>query len=205
MDPKARFRAWVVAAGGTFALALANALVDGWAGLGLTALQLAGLSWILWLLVTTPPGAIKLKRWLSVVLIVVGFTLIRVTSVPRTGVMDGSLSDLGMWLSLARISAVFAFVGLVLALPFSMRPRYRWGEPAGRASPWWAVFLLWGPLFGVTRFDLTAVGVLWGGASLLTIAAVLLGAFAPRGVVWSLVCWTWAVILVLILALVEAI
>ncbi len=200
MTPKQRFRAWVVAAGGTFAAGVVNALVDGWAGFGVTVVQLAGLTSILWLLVTTPVDAIKLKRWVSVVVILGGFAVIFTL---RFISLDITPPDMLGHLLLA--SAVFvglltlAPIGPVLAIS-AARLRHRWGTVIGKPSPWWAVVMAWHPFWA---FRLTDAGVDVGefpigqvliiGMTMLPIAAAGLGRLCPDRPIWMWLVWTVAV------------
>ncbi|MEM1186043.1 MAG: hypothetical protein AAGI53_13715 [Planctomycetota bacterium] len=195
MTPRVRFTVWVGAAFGTFAAAFVRSWMvePGFVHLVLTCLNLAGVGGMLWLLLTTPVDAIKLNRWVSVAIVMVGGGLILNASV-------WSMSRPWEWVTTTE--ALWTQVHIFLMLTFGfwwwfplcvIRWRARLGALVGHPSAWWGVVVMWSP---VARPSSSLIGVFMGEASwgLIVSTVALLASFTAAFLGWSGIrstAWVW--------------
>jgi len=208
MSPRVRFLVWVGVVVGTLVAACGRSFAARW-WLGdpqwslpiATTANLAGVGAMIWLLLTTPPEAIKLNRWVSVALISAGAGVIlqsRVWAILPPWEAPGTpIEALGHQAFLLTMNAS---VSGPIAILFAWRWRHRWGRLIGSPSPWWAIVLFWSPAVVPVS---TSIGVRlgsfpWGGVvfiitSVAAFAAAGLGHFGIRSTAWvwitfALVC-----------------
>lgn len=207
MTPNQRFQSWVAAAAGTFAAGVANALLDGWLSFGVTLLQLAGLTWILWLLVTTPVDAIKLKRWVSAVVVITGFmVLFALRLVPFEFLSEAPTEFRRAALQIVTLAL---WVGVLVMGPAvffaAARFRRKWGTIIGKPSAWWVVAVAWHPLWssgsteagiGLGAFPIAELA--FAGMSTLSFLTVMLGRLAPERPLRMWLAWAGAVLCTLL-------
>lgn len=166
MHPKQRFAWWVGTVGVTAAAAWLRIMPTAMAWSLAGTLQGAGLGGMVWLLLSTPRDAIKLRRETSWLLI-----------------------GLGVWVQLA-LGLPDPSTGLLVAAGFIavLGPVLVWSVILPEwASPWWAVPIVWSPgmvvlLCGPEAALLGGGGLVWLVGLFGVAVAVVAAGTLPRGV-----------------------
>ncbi|MEM7755947.1 MAG: hypothetical protein AAF297_09965 [Planctomycetota bacterium] len=208
MVPRVRFVVWVGVVVGTLVAACgrmasgAGSSDPSWGTLAWSVLNHAGVGAMIWLLLTTPIDAIKLNRWVSVGMIVIGASMVLML---RTWMIlppweQGFLPPYRIVWNQILMFSVGTVMFWQMLFPIVPRYRYRWGELIGSPSPWWGVVVLWSPLVHPLS---TAVGVRLGDFPWPTvvlvvnfvssIAVVGFGRFGLRSVAWIWIAFSVSV------------
>ena len=198
MTPRTRFLVWTGVVVAAFASLLARNMTDGWTSFALLVLNLASLTAMLWLLVTTPVDAIKLKRWVSVGLIVTGvwvalFAWLLSSELTPVGAGDGAPT-----IVLAILTVIVASIPLVImASVLAARHRHLWGEVLGKPSAWWATPLFWNAAvvprstdLGLALGEFPIAGVTEAIAIVSSFLVVFAGRFDALRPPWLVMLWT---------------